>query len=64
MTCSRHHDILAKTRSRITTAITFSRQNDAGSRLSNTSYWKNLVLVVDLVLPIRHFTTELETGSS
>ena len=29
--CFRQHDILAETRSRITTAITFSRQNDAGS---------------------------------
>ena len=40
MTCSHHHDILAKTGSRITTAIVFSRQNDAGSRESNTQYWK------------------------
>ena len=32
------------------TAIMFSRQYDAGSRVSNTQYWKNLVLVVDLVL--------------
>ena len=50
MTCFRHYDILAKTRSRVTTATTFSRQNDAGSRLSNTQYWENLVLVVVLVL--------------
>ena len=49
ITCSRHYDILAKTRSRMTTAITFSRQNDAGSRVSNTQYSKNLVLVVVLV---------------
>ena len=34
----------------MTTAITFSRQNDAGSRVSNTQYWENLVLVVVLVL--------------
>ena len=27
----------------------FSRQNDAGSRVHG-QYWKNLVLVVDLVL--------------
>ena len=32
----------------MTTAITFSRQNDAGSRLSNIQYWENLVLVVVL----------------
>ena len=32
ITCSRHYDIPAKTRSRMTAAITFSRQNDAGSR--------------------------------
>ena len=31
-----HYDIFAKTGSRMTTAITFSRQNDAGSRVSNT----------------------------
>ena len=49
MTCSRHYDILAKTRNRMTTAITFSRQNDAGSLVTNTQYWENLVLVVVLV---------------
>ena len=32
LTCSRHFDVFAKTLSRMTTAITFSRQNDAGSR--------------------------------
>ena len=31
-------DILAKTRSRVTTATTFYRQNGAGSRVSNTQY--------------------------
>ena len=31
-----HSDILAKTCSRVTTAITFSRQNDAGSRKRTT----------------------------
>ena len=36
ITCSRHYDILAKTRSRMTTVITFSRENDAGTRASNT----------------------------
>ena len=34
----------------MTTATTFSRQNDAGSRASTTYYWENLVLVVVLVL--------------
>ena len=33
----------------MTTAITFYRQNDAGSRVSNTQDWENLVLVVVLV---------------
>ena len=33
----------------VTTAITFSRQNDAGSRVSNTQCWENLVLAVVLV---------------
>ena len=33
----------------MTTAITFSRQNDAGSRASNTQYWENLFLVVVLI---------------
>ena len=42
--------ILAKTRSRVKTAITFSRQNDAGSRASPIYCWENLVLVVVLVL--------------
>ena len=32
MTCSGHYDILAKTRCRMTTATTFSRQNDAAPR--------------------------------
>ena len=40
---------LAKTRSKMTKANTFSRQNDAGSRASTTQYWENLVLVVVLV---------------
>ena len=34
--CFRHFDVLAKIRSRVTTAITFSRQNDAGSHASIT----------------------------
>ena len=33
----------------MTTATTFTRQNDIGSRMSNTQYWENLVLVVVLV---------------
>ena len=37
----------------MTTAITFSRQNDAGSRASTTNCWENLVLVVFLVLEIK-----------
>ena len=32
------------------TAITFSHQNDAGSRSPTTTYWENLVLVVALDL--------------
>ena len=32
----RHQDIRAKTRSKMTTATTFSRQNDAGSRTYTT----------------------------
>ena len=34
--CFRHYDILAETRSRNMTANTFSRQNDADSRVSTT----------------------------
>ena len=45
-----HYDILANTRSRMTTATTFSRPSDATSRASTTYYWKNIVLVVVLVL--------------
>ena len=33
-----HYDTLTKTRSRMTTATTFSRQNDAASRASTTYY--------------------------
>ena len=44
----RHYDILAKTPSRMKTAITFSRQNYAGSRAITTQYWENLVIVVVL----------------
>ena len=41
-----HYDILAKTRSRMTTATTFSRQNDPGSRVSDTQNWENVVAVL------------------
>ena len=37
-TCFRYYDILGKTRGRMTMAITFSRQNDGGSRARNTQY--------------------------
>ena len=47
--CSRHYDILAKTRCSVTTPITFFRQNDVGSRVGNTQYCENLVLVVVVV---------------
>ena len=50
VTFSRHYDIFAKPRSRVTTAITCSRQNDAGSRSRTTKYWENLVLVIVLIL--------------
>ena len=46
LTCFGHHDILAKTRSRMTTAITLSRQNDSGSRAHTTQNWEILVLVL------------------
>ena len=45
----------AKTRSGMTKAIIFFRQNDAGSRASNTYYWENLVLVVVPVLDSKGF---------
>ena len=37
-TCFRHYDILAKTRSRMTMANTFTRQIDTASRAHTTSY--------------------------
>ena len=49
MTFFRHYDILGQARSRMTTAITFSRQNDAGSRARTIRIKKNLILVVILV---------------
>ena len=50
ITCFSNYDTLAKTRSRMTTATTFSRQNDAASRASTTYYSENLILVGALVL--------------
>ena len=43
-------NFFSATCSTITKAITFSRQNDAGSRARTTQYWENLALVVVLVL--------------
>ena len=61
ITCLRHYNILAKTRSilKMTTAITFSRQNDAGSRVSNTQYWENLVPLWSLwyILSLNYLTS-------
>lgn len=37
----RHHLIRAKSRSRMTTAIAFSRQNYAGSRERTIKNWEN-----------------------
>ena len=34
----------------MTTAITFSRQNGAGSRARTTQYWEKFVLVVVIVV--------------
>ena len=65
-TCSCHYDILAKTRRRMTTATTFSHQNDAGSRASTTQYWENLVLEVVLVAESKalyHFAAETSGGT-
>ena len=42
ITCFRHYDILAKTRSRITTAITFSRQTTLVHSRAQLSIGKNL----------------------
>ena len=48
-------DILAKTRRRMTTAIMFSRQNNAGSRVSNTQKLK-LSINVSHFTPVSNFT--------
>ena len=42
ITCFRYYNIRAKTRRRMTTATTFSRQNDVGSRKSTISIEKIL----------------------
>ena len=44
MTCFRQNDIHAKTCNRLTTlkSSSFSRQNNAGSRVRTTSLWENL----------------------
>ena len=44
MTRNRHYDIFAKTRSGMTPATTFSRQNDTASRASTT------VLTIEKIL--------------
>ena len=63
ITCSRHYDILAKIRSRMTKATKFSRQNDAGSRARTTYFRGNLVLVVELVLESKGLYCSLEPNS-
>ena len=40
---------LARTRRKMTTANSFSPQNDVGSRVSTTQYWGNLIIVVVVV---------------
>ena len=50
------------TRSRVATAMAFSRQNDAGSRTSATYYWENFVLVLGIYWPnkrVCNWQTEL-----
>ena len=46
----RHYEILTKTRSKMTTAISFSRQNDTGSRARALCLLEKLVVVLVLVL--------------
>ena len=43
----RHYDVLTKTRSKMTTAITFPRQNDTGSRARALCLLEKLVLVLE-----------------
>ena len=58
----RHHDILAKIRRRMKTIITFSRQNDAGSRKRTTYYWENFFLVVVLILESKGLYSYFDFG--
>ena len=58
----RHHDILAKIRSRMKTISTFSRQNDAGLRKRTTYYWENFFLVVVLVLESKGLSSYFDFG--
>ena len=44
----RHYDVLTKTRSKMTTAISFSRQNDTGSRARALCLLEKLVVVLVL----------------
>ena len=46
-------NILAKTRSRMTMAITFSHQKDAGSHVSNTQYWEFLKVSITLYVVVK-----------
>ena len=50
LSCFRHYDVFAKTLSKMATAITFSRQNDAGSSARSAQYWESVILMVILIL--------------
>ena len=58
ITCFRHYDILAKTRTRMTTAIAFSRQNNTGSRGRITSRTRSRprlrIYIVKVCILARH----------
>ena len=60
---SRHYEIFSKTRHRMTTAITFSLQNGAGSRARTTQYWENFVLVVVIVVESKDLYYGFEVGA-
>ena len=49
-TCFRHYAVLTKTRSKMTTAISFSRQNDTGSLARALCLLEKLVVELVLVL--------------
>ena len=49
-TCVRHYAVLRKTRGKMTTAISFSRQNDTVSRVRALCLLEKLVVVLVLVL--------------